>query len=240
MIEESLEKVSKEFSHWEIFSEGEHYLPYILDRLMEVAPSYDTRLSIHAPISDINLGALSERMREAATMEILLTLECAAHLNVKMVTLHPGYRPMVMEGIFDSRAEEMTKKSLRIIDRLCHDYGVQVALENMPNFFMMQGRTVEEFERLLEGLEMGICFDIGHAHTVGQIKEFMEMKDRFINLHVHDNDGSADQHLTIGEGTAPIEEVIRDLSGYDGHMVIEAKSLDSAVHSRERLKEMLR
>jgi len=231
--------VSKHFDHWELFSEGEHYLPYVMERIAAVAPSYDLSFSIHAPISDVNLGALSERMREACTMEILLTMECAAMLNIDTVTIHPGNRPFIIDGIPDSRAEDMTRKSLRIIDRLSNDYGVKVALENMPDFFMMQGRTFDEFNRLIDGLDMGVCFDIGHANTTGQMDEFLELKDRFVNLHVHDNDGGSDQHLTIGDGNAPIEQALGSLNSYPGRHIIEAKSLESAIESKERLKRML-
>ena len=237
-IEQSLELISKDFQHWEILSEGEHHLPYIVDRLKDIAPSYDMRFSIHAPISDVNLGSLSERMREAATMEILLTMECAAMLGIETVTIHPGHRPFIVDGIPDSRAEESTRKSLRIIDRLSNDYGVKVALENMPDFFMLQGRTFEEFSRLIEGSDIGICFDVGHANTVGQVDEFMTLKDRFVNVHVHDNDGSADQHLTVGDGTAPVEKVLKSLGSYSRNLIIEAKSLESAIESRERMMRM--
>ena len=237
-VEKVLERVSKDFQHWEIISEGEHHLPYVVDRLKDAMPSYDMTYSIHAPISDVNLGSLSERMREASTMEILLTMECAATLGIETVTIHPGHRPFIVDGIPDARAEAMTRKSLRIIDRLSKDFGVKVALENMPDFFMLQGRSFEEFNSLIEGSEIGICFDIGHANTVGQMDEFLSLKDRFVNVHVHDNDGSGDQHLTVGDGNAPVEKALRSLNSYKGNLIIEAKSLESAVESRERMLKM--
>jgi sugar phosphate isomerase/epimerase len=64
--------------------------------------------------------------------------------------------------------------------------------------------------RILEGLPAegaGFCLDVGHWHSLGMGAEFGNLpewaalsKGRLGHIHIHDNDGTADQHLPIGKG----------------------------------------
>ena len=92
----------------------------------------------------------------------------------------------------------------------------------------------------MDGTDLGICFDIGHANTMGQIDDMVEtFGDRIVNVHIHDNNGQRDEHLTIGDGAIDFDRVLGLLSSYRGNYIIESKNLDSAVESQSRLKKML-
>ena len=238
-FEERLLKISKEFKHWEIISEGEHYLPHIMRRLEAVAPSYDVKFSIHALISDLNIAALSERLREAAVMELIATMEHAIELNASTVTFHPGLHSFVVPGQ-EAKSMEKAKRSIRTLDRLMNEFGIVACVENMPSFKYMLGRTAEEMFQLVDGTDMKICFDIGHANTTNQTDEMIDLLgDRIKNIHIHDNTGGNDDHMTIGDGNIDFPKVLKRLTKYEGNYIIEARSLDSAVVSRDRLKGML-
>lgn len=239
-IEECLDAISKEFDHWEIFSEGEHHLSLIMNRLAAVAPSYNTRFSIHAPISDVNIAALSERMREASTLELMSTMEYAINMEVTTVTIHPGIYSMVVHGQ-EAKSIERARKSLRTLDRVTAEFGISMAVENMPSFKFMLGQTAEELNYIIEGTDMKVCFDIGHANTTGQIDNMIDtFKDRIVNIHIHDNHGERDEHLTLGEGNIDIAAVVKRLSGYKKDYVIESKGLPSAVESKRILQDLLK
>jgi sugar phosphate isomerase/epimerase len=212
-----------------------------MGRLKAVAPSYDTRFSIHAPISDVNIASLSERIREASALEIIATMEQAMELNADTVTFHPGLQSIIVPGQ-ESKTMEKAKRSIRTIDRLMNEFGIVAALENlpmMPSFGFMIGKTAEEMKQLVDGTDMKICFDIGHANTVGQIDDIIDMLgDRIANIHIHDNNGNNDDHMTIGDGNIDFRSVLSKLSKYKGKYIIESRSLESAVTSRERLKDI--
>ena len=238
-IEDTLMRVSKEFDRWEIISEGEHYLPFVMRRLEAIAPSYNVKFSIHAPISDVNIAALSERIREAATLEIIASMEHAIQLNADTITFHPGYHSMVIPGL-GSRSVEKAKRSVRTIDRLMNEFGIIAAVENMPCFKFMLGAQAKELAEIVDGTNMKICFDIGHANTVNQIDEMIDtFGDRIKNIHIHDNNGNNDDHMTIGDGNIDFKKVLKRLSKYKGKYIIESRSLESAAISRERLKALL-
>ena len=239
-IEATLARVSKEFDHWEIISEGEHYLPLVSRRLKDIAPSYNVKFSVHAPMSDLNIAALSERLREAAVMEVIAAVEHAIELDAKTVTFHPGYLSMVTPGQ-EARSLEKAKRSMRTIDRLMTEFGITACAENMPSFNFMMARTAKELLEIVDGTDMKICFDIGHANTTNQIDEFIDLLgDRIRNIHIHDNNGDNDDHKTIGDGNIDFDKVLKRLSKYKGKYIIESRSLESAVTSRDRLRGLLR
>ena len=238
LFEEVIQEVSKVFDHWEIFAEAEHRLPSLESRLMDLMPSYKLSYSIHAPISDINIGSLNERIREDSVIELLTTAETAANLNVDLMTIHPGMTSMAVPYM-EEKAVEKAKKSLSSIDRISSEYGVRIAVENMPSFPFMLGHTAEEMKDLIGNTNLGFCLDIGHANTTDQIDELIkEFKDRLINVHIHDNNGEMDEHLTLGEGNIDFKRVLDSLKGYQGNYIIESKSYPSAVDSQDYLRSL--
>ncbi|MDR3282186.1 MAG: sugar phosphate isomerase/epimerase [Candidatus Methanoplasma sp.] len=237
--EEIWEEVSKEFSHWEIFSEAKHAIGGFLERFLEKKDSYDMSYSVHAPICEVNIASLNERMREAAVIDIVVTMEVAAAMGAQTVTVHPGVYSMAVGGM-KARAEDLARLSLKTVSRAAKEYGVTVAVENMPSIPVMMGRTPEELGALVEGMDLGICFDIGHANTMGNIDEFLDrFEGKIANVHIHDNNGDRDAHLTMGEGSIDFRPVVSKLSGYRGNYVIESKSLESAVKSTTALEALL-
>jgi sugar phosphate isomerase/epimerase len=138
---------------------------------------------------------------------------------------------------------------LKTIDARARDRGVRIALENMPEMPASMAKVPGELLEFLEGTAMGVCFDIGHANTVGNIPDFLaikdgtvwavEVKDRFINMHVHDNVGDRDRHMVIGEGNIDFRRWLGAFRPYGGRYVIEARELEMSLVSRDRLRGVL-
>lgn len=238
-FDEVLVEVSKMFDHWEIFAEAEHRLPTVESLFREMMPSYNLSYSIHAPISDINIASLNERIREDSILEILTTAETAASLGIELITIHPGLTSMSVPYM-EEKAMEKAKRSLSSIDRISSQYGVTIAVENMPSFPFMLGHTAEEMNELIGSTNLSFCLDIGHGNTTGQTDELIKVfRDRLANVHIHDNHGEMDEHLTLGEGDIDFKKVISSLNGYTGNYVIESKSFPSAVESQDYLRLLL-
>ncbi len=237
-FDDVLPQVARFFDHWEIFSEAEHHMHEISGIFSMLKENYDLTYSVHSPISDTNLAALTERMREASVMEMLNLMEECINLDIDTITIHPGIYSLSVPGM-QEKSITAAKKSIRGLDRMVSQYGVKMCLENMPVFPMMLGRTADEMLELVDGTDMKVCFDIGHANTNGQIEEIIDkLGDRIVHVHVHDNDGTSDQHRTIGEGNIDFKKHLSRLKGYDGLYVIESKSLESAVDSKDVFEKM--
>jgi len=235
---EILERIARDFEAWEVVGEGRHALPAIEREFRELAPSYDLEYSAHSPMSDINIGSLNQRMREAALQELIAGLGAAGRMGMDVYTVHPGF--MTPLGfVAPDKVKETVRSSLRRLEAVSNELGVRIALENMPRSPFSMATTPAALAELMEDLDIGICFDIGHAHTSGLVDEFLALKDRFINVHVHDNRGETDEHLPVGKGTVDFPRLLRGLEGYRGRYVIEARGLEDAVAGQQALRRML-
>lgn len=233
------EAVSAEFRHWEIFSEADHAIQKVAPELLTYSDKGKMTYSLHSAISDTNVAALTDIMREATLAEFRSELECARDIGATSVTIHPGLFSLSVQGM-NGRSIAKARESMKVLDSMSREYGVTLAVENMPIFMFMLGQKAADLDHIVDGTDLGICFDIGHANTTGQIDEMIEtFGDRIVNIHIHDNLGDSDAHMTIGEGSIDFKSVLSRLGWYKGNYIIESKSLESAVISRDRLESLL-
>ncbi len=238
-ISEWVGPVSETFGLWEIFSEVDHCVHRDTQAIKGLLDEYGLVRQVHAPICDWNVGAMTDLLREASLRETELTIDAAIELGAKMVTIHPGLTSMAVPGV-EERAVERANGSMKALERYVDGRDITLAIENMPNPPFFLGRTASQLAEIVDGTDLGICFDIGHANTMGEIDAMIDtFGDRIVNVHIHDNDGDRDAHLTIGDGSIDFNHVIRRLSGYSGNWIIESKSLESAVQSFSRLNNLL-
>lgn len=234
----ALGRVAEHYQAWEIVAEGKHLLRDIVDDFLRLTPSYELQYSVHAPLSDVNIGAINPRLRQAALSEVLECLDRAHRMGIDLITVHPGFLSPLTR-LDREAAVASTICSLKLIDAKAQDLGLRVALENMPEMPVAMAKTPQELVHFLEGSSLGVCFDLGHANTVGNIADFLEIKDRFINMHVHDNAGDGDRHLVIGEGNIDFQKWLGAFRPYGGRYVIEARELEHSLLSRDRLNAVL-
>lgn len=235
-----LEEISGEFQLWEVLVEGEHTIEKVEPVMAEAAHSYDVSFQVHGPMSDVNIGSVYERMRLAAVDDIVRTAEFCRRQNIQVLTIHPGF----FQGIaFLDRPSVVSqmKKSLKSISEAAAESSVTIALENMPKGINATCTTAAELIEVLEGTELGVCFDMGHANTAGQVDALLEHVDMFRNVHLHNNDGSWDQHDRVDQGSADLPRIMAsmDRGGYDGNLIIESSDLDSGVSSKRVLASLL-
>ncbi len=232
-------RISEHFDLWEIFSEADHCVHRDVEGIRDLLQENDLVCQVHAPICDWNIAAMTDRLRDASLEETKETIDAAMELGAKVVTVHPGLTSMAIPGL-EERAVERANLAVRELERYVDGRDVMLAIENMPAPPFFLGRTAEQLSRIVDGTDLGICFDIGHANTMGQIDAMIDMfRDRIVNIHIHDNDGDRDAHMTIGDGSIDFSHVITRMSNYRGNWIIESKSFESAVQSSSRLESLL-
>jgi sugar phosphate isomerase/epimerase len=237
-FEQVAELVIPNFQHWEIISEANHWLPNIQNEVKELLETTNMKLSIHGPYSDVNLGAFDLGTRKYAVKVFLDIINICSELGIGPVTAHPGVIGPIQH--WDRpRALKYTRESLEMLVKEASDNSMLIALENMPEMRFTTCQTAKEIEKTMNGLNIGMCFDIGHAHTTNQMSEMMALKDKFINVHVHDNLGDRDAHLPLGQGTIDFS-VLKELTGYKGNFIIESKvpEVEEALASKQYLEKL--
>lgn len=116
--------------------------------------------------------------------------------------------------------------------------GVSILLENSCKqncYGMYYLHTAGLLLALVEDLgyhpQIGICWDVGHAHLQGcnQYAEIMELGSQLKAVHIHDNLGDRDVHLQPYAGNCAYDPIIKGLidSDYQGYFTMEAYSIPS-------------
>ena len=235
-----LERMSEHFRLWEILSEGEDALELIREGVVYGRESLDMSFQVHVPISDVNIGSVYEPMRLAALNEVKQTILMCHQMEIPLATVHPGF----IQGIAflnKARALEKTKESVKDLAAFASDNSVVIAIENMPANINGTCTTAAELLEVVDSAGLGICFDMGHANTSGQTEELLKLVSRFKNVHLHNNEGTWDQHNEVDDGTADIEKVMTALrESYNGNLIIESTDLEPGVSSKRKLERILR
>lgn len=223
-LAKALAKIENIASCAEIFSEGKHDL--FNDH--EVALSYNLRYTVHAPTSDLNLASIREPIRKAS-LEILKGMaEICTRLDSDVMVVHPGY------FAFPSAKESALKafsRSVPELEKIFLETGVKVCIENMPLW--------ECFIFREPGLDIGNSFfalDVGHANTMGNLKEFLDME--ISHFHLHDNNGEGDDHHFIGGGNMDYSMLEPVLKNTKAVKIIENKHEEDVRKSLAALKRM--
>lgn len=136
--------------------------------------------------------AITESVKARRTQmvdEIKRALEIAETIPFRYLIQHVG----VAGEPYSERAVDAAFNSLEELKLFAGHRGVEILLENIPN-------DLSSAERLLmflnqTHLELGICFDTGHAHMhEGVANAYKMLKAMIRSTHVHDNNGKEDAH----------------------------------------------
>jgi sugar phosphate isomerase/epimerase len=229
------------YTGWEIVQEGSQCLNNKnIQNLKSIHETTGLELTLHLPFSDMNLAGLNNSIRAEVIRQMKHYLTLASNY-VNLAVVHPGY--LSPYGVQVPEEAYLTNlASLREICDFAADFGILVAVENMPDFPKIFGKYPDEMVEMLDAIgshNIGFAFDVGHANTVGLIDEFLDLlKERITHMHIHDNMGQKDEHLPLGKGTINWEKVLDGLSDYKGIYVTEVTSVEEGIESLEFLKKL--
>ncbi len=155
-----------------------------------------------SPAWDVNPAAPLRALREAASFLNKKTLEFCVDMGIKQMVYHPGYYDR--DSFFSlNRAKDHAYQLLDELIALAKPAGITLAFENIggPAATLF---TQEEFIHALDGIDpcAQLLLDVGHANMNGwNIPEVIDRTaGRLCALHLHDNDGTCDAHLPMGQG----------------------------------------
>ena len=109
---------------------------------------------------------------------------------------------------------------LRRMTELAEQRGVTLALENITDYSYLS----YVFERI-DSPRVGFCYDAGHRNAnEPDIDHLSLFGNRLVALHLHDNDGTGDQHLLPGAGNIDWTERMAAIArtGYTGPITLES------------------
>jgi sugar phosphate isomerase/epimerase len=229
-------------SYVEILDDGLHELDKKrVATLKEVAKSFDLKYSLHAPFADINIASPSKAMLNASMKRLKQSIAFANAMDAKMWVFHPGAKTGI-SPFYPGADWKQNSQSISELSKNAEDYGLNIALENLPAKYYFLMSTPEEFVRFYRetNLPVGIALDLGHANLEGHIQSFFNMlADKIVHIHASDNDGSDDQHLGIGDGKIDYDwlKQVTNKMRYDKSIIVE--SITNVPESVQKLKKLL-
>ena len=244
------------FEAIELFANRPH-LPYQDERgiadLEEALGDAGLRLhSIHAPIAEqvrggrwagaYSIASADEAARGRAVMEVESALAVARRIPATYLVVHVGV-PDVQSPVPGENRPEAARRSLEALHAAAEPLGVRLALEVIPNRMSSAESLVALIEEQLDIPELGICFDFGHAHLMGDVVEAIEtVSGHLVTTHVHDNRGRSDDHLLPFEGSIPWEGTLMALQkiGFEGAFVFELAASATPRQALERASQVQR
>lgn len=230
-----------ETAYIEIVEDGFHALnKQRVSTLKNIGKSYGLKYSVHAPFADINIASPSESMLKAMLKRMKESISYASDLNAHMWVFHPGLKTGV-SMFYPGMDWLQNLKTTRLLLKIARDYGVKIAIENVPEPYPFLMKNVEDFTKFYEEIneDIGLVFDVGHANLNGQIERFLTVfEDKIVHMHLHDNNGKSDQHLGIGFGNIDWKNVAHALEriSYDKAVIIE--SVERVEESKQKLKQL--
>jgi len=216
---------------------------------------------IHAPTAEsftggrwggsLSLASADPEARARAVGETERALHIARRIPVPVLVTHlgiPRSQPRDADvGPSDTRAA--ARRSIEELQRVATPLGVRIAVEVIPNELSRAGSLVHFVEVDLEGLDIGICLDLGHAHIDGDVVDAVEtVSEHFVATHLHDNNGRSDDHLLPFGGTIDWPAALTAVQkvGYDGPFIFEIvpqgttkETLAKARQAREKIEHLL-
>ncbi len=223
----------------EVIDDGLHALnKKRVATLNHIAKSNGIQYTVHAPFADINIASPSKPILTVSLRRLKESMACANALNAKLWVLHPGNKTGI--SMFYPREDwKQNIKSLIQLHKTAEEYGLNIALENLPErygFLMKQPQDFQKFYKETALSDIGIALDVGHANLEGQTEQFLKkMPDKIVHIHISDNTGEHDQHLGIGYGKInwqQFSEILHEIA-YDKTIIIE-----SVQHVNESLQKL--
>jgi sugar phosphate isomerase/epimerase len=210
--------------------------------LNEAAKTRGIKYTLHCPIADVNIASPSKPMLNASLKRLKQSMAYANELNAELWVLHPGQ----ITGItpfYPGSDWRQNIQSIRLLHKAAQEYGLRIAIENVPQKYGSIMKTTEDFARLyLEtGLnDIGIILDTGHANLEAQIERFLtKLPDKIFELHLSDNMGESDQHLGIGYGKIDWQNLAAQLKQISFNGIIMIEAVFNVPESLTKLRQLL-
>ena len=153
----------------------------------------------HAPFISLLADCPDGEMLRRSEEVLKRAAELASRIEVSSAVIHPNWDPRK-----NPSHDEWLADNAPMLEGVCRsfiDSGVRPLIENVRE------STPEETLKLLSLLpeETGVCIDPGHACIMSScsLDYWLDaLKDVLTEIHLHNNNGSRDEHLALDEGSA--------------------------------------
>ncbi|MEA4965727.1 MAG: TIM barrel protein [Oscillospiraceae bacterium] len=166
------------------------------------------RFVFHAPFNELCPAAIDPLVLTLTRQRYLQAFALARNLGISRVVVHTGYVPLVYHKSW------MVERSIAFWKALLTELpqDLTILLENVMEDGPDQQRAVAE---AVDDPRLRLCLDVGHANaecSKTPIPQWIDALAPWLShVHLHNNEGGWDLHQNLGEGSIPMEDVLRQL-----------------------------
>lgn len=207
----------------------------ILARYKRLLASYQGTLSVHGPFKDLIPSSFDPMVQQTVAKRFLQALDVCAQLGADTLVVHSCFNPLMS---YEGYAENWLENSCVFWDKMMpkvEEQGVTVVLENIWD------GSPEHINKLLDiycSPFFKACLDTGHAHIFSScsLGDWVgNYGNNLKHIHLHDNNGQADQHLLVGQGSIDLESLFKAFS----HLSMKLRIINEAYCSIQEEKAFL-
>ncbi len=201
---------------------------YILKDFLEVNVALraeEIRCTVHAPFTDVSLGAVDKKVRQISIDRIKSGIDIAALLGARALVFHTGWERKIYadaEELWLDNFSSSLEECIMHADRS----SVSIALENVFELDTNLHRQI--FKRFPQDI-LGFCLDTGHVYAFSKtpLSQWIDdLGERISHLHLHDNHGAEDEHLAPGAGIVDFDVLFSWLKSHGKKPVMTFEAHD--------------
>jgi deoxyribonuclease-4 len=199
-------------------------------------------LSIDLPSTDVNAGSTTREVVDLAVALYVATVELAAELGSRWVTLLAGRRHALLPPPDDRLLTAVTHAFDRVVP-VAEELGVRLLLENHPQSLTPTAADVASLLHVQGYPVVDALYDVANGAAVGEDPaDGLAALAPYLGLvHLSDAPAGSWRHDRIGSGDVDFPAVRAQLEacGFDGPAVVEVASGDAVadlVASRRNLE----
>lgn len=194
-----------------------------LSEIVSILKQEGLLITLHGPFSDLVPGGMDKKILKASRERLKEAFDLIPLFEPLSIVCHAGYDSKRYHELEDEWLETALETWRPLVKDL-ESTRTTLMLENV--YEQTPGMTL----KLLNGLDtekVGFCFDAGHMNAFSDtnMEDWLKVMGPFLKeLHLHDNDGTRDDHLAIGAGKIDFEYVFEyvEKNGLNPIMTLEA------------------
>ncbi|MDH3393378.1 MAG: sugar phosphate isomerase/epimerase, partial [Desulfobulbaceae bacterium] len=198
-------------------------------RIAKLLKNEGLTCTLHAPFQDLIPSALDPEILKASRNKLRKAFALLEIFEPQSIVCHPNFEPD-KHGSKEEQWFEQSYETWHELLQMAEKCEIPMMLENTYE------TTPKQLKRMLQALDSPFarfCLDVGHvlAFAKNRWQDWLPTLEPWLGqLHLHDNDGTSDAHLGVGEGVFNFKE----LFGY-----LKEQQLDPLItlepHSEEGL-----
>ena len=196
-------------------------------------------ITFHAPFMDLRPGAIDPMIRQASIDRLRGVFDLVSCFRPVTVVCHPSFD----HRYYVSTEELWLQNSIETWNHLvmvAEQANTTIALENV---YEKEPRPLLRLLSACASPRVRFCFDAGHFNVFSRatLEDWLSaMAPYLIEVHLHDNNGAADEHLPVGSGSFPFPRLFGLLreKGLQPILTLEAHSEKALWRSVDNLQAM--